>query len=174
MSTVGLFLAPANDHDGFPVHHSLSYSATSENCLADGIMADFPIPNVILAPHRPSLTRTVAIHARLVDLPAESERIVMEDMLGQQTVTRTAVLREEGTGLRPRTKSTTTCHILPGPRTHVYRGHYSDAVLSSLESQNDAEVEGISAKVKMLKNVSPCPGVANCPELTGGHWHRSQ
>lgn len=34
-----------------------------------------------------------------------------------------------------------------------YRGHYSDAVLSSLESQNDAEVEGISAKVKMLKDV---------------------
>lgn len=33
------------------------------------------------------------------------------------------------------------------------RGHYSDAVLSSLESQNDAEVEGITAKVKMLKNV---------------------
>lgn len=37
------------------------------------------------------------------------------------------------------------------------RGQYSDAVLSSLESQNDSEVEGISAKVKMLKNVQP-PG----------------
>lgn len=35
------------------------------------------------------------------------------------------------------------------------RGQYSDAVLSSLESQNDSEVEGISAKVKMLKNVRP-------------------
>ncbi|OQD70020.1 hypothetical protein PENDEC_c027G05869 [Penicillium decumbens] len=34
------------------------------------------------------------------------------------------------------------------------KGHYSDAVLSSLESQNDAEVEGISAKVKMLKDLS--------------------
>ena len=33
------------------------------------------------------------------------------------------------------------------------RGHYSDAVLSHLESQNDEEVEGISAKVKMLKDV---------------------
>ncbi|KAJ5427746.1 hypothetical protein N7491_008188, partial [Penicillium cf. griseofulvum] len=33
------------------------------------------------------------------------------------------------------------------------KGHYSDSVLSSLESQNDAEVEGISAKVKMLKDV---------------------
>ncbi|KAK5719801.1 protein transport protein bet1, partial [Elasticomyces elasticus] len=32
------------------------------------------------------------------------------------------------------------------------KGQYSDAVLSSLESQNDSEVEGISAKVKMLKN----------------------
>ncbi|KAJ5482404.1 hypothetical protein N7475_001216 [Penicillium sp. IBT 31633x] len=34
------------------------------------------------------------------------------------------------------------------------KGHYSDAVLSSLESQNDAEVEGISAKVKMLKDIT--------------------
>lgn len=36
------------------------------------------------------------------------------------------------------------------------RGHYSDAVLSSLESQNDTEIEGITAKVKMLKDVSLC------------------
>lgn len=35
----------------------------------------------------------------------------------------------------------------------LFRGQYSDAVLDSLESQNDSEVEGISAKVKMLKNV---------------------
>ncbi|EPS27439.1 hypothetical protein POX_e06403 [Penicillium oxalicum] len=34
------------------------------------------------------------------------------------------------------------------------KGHYSDAVLSSLESQNDAEVEGITAKVKMLKDMT--------------------
>jgi hypothetical protein len=34
-----------------------------------------------------------------------------------------------------------------------FRGQYSDAVLSSLESQNDSEIEGISAKVKMLKDV---------------------
>ncbi|KAJ5189768.1 hypothetical protein N7472_008782 [Penicillium cf. griseofulvum] len=34
------------------------------------------------------------------------------------------------------------------------KGHYSDSVLSSLESQNDAEVEGISAKVKMLKDIT--------------------
>jgi blocked-early-in-transport protein 1 len=39
------------------------------------------------------------------------------------------------------------------------KGHYSDAVLSHLESQNDAEVEGITAKVKMLKDVS-CPHCA--------------
>ena len=37
--------------------------------------------------------------------------------------------------------------------TYLFRGQYSDAVLSSLESQNESEVEGISAKVKMLKNV---------------------
>ncbi|KAL9066260.1 MAG: hypothetical protein Q9157_007210 [Trypethelium eluteriae] len=34
------------------------------------------------------------------------------------------------------------------------RGQYSDAVLNELESQNDAQVEGISAKVRMLKDVS--------------------
>ncbi|KAJ5105175.1 hypothetical protein NUU61_002522 [Penicillium alfredii] len=34
------------------------------------------------------------------------------------------------------------------------KGHYSDAVLSSLESQNDNEVEGITAKVKMLKDIT--------------------
>jgi hypothetical protein len=38
--------------------------------------------------------------------------------------------------------------------SNICRGHYSDAVLSSLESQNDAEVEGITAKVRMLKDVS--------------------
>ena len=35
------------------------------------------------------------------------------------------------------------------------RGQYSDAVLSELESQNDSELEGMSAKVKMLKDVRP-------------------
>lgn len=39
-------------------------------------------------------------------------------------------------------------------RTPDKKGHYSDAVLSSLESQNDAEVEGITAKVKMLKDIT--------------------
>ncbi|KAJ5888838.1 hypothetical protein N7495_008879 [Penicillium taxi] len=38
------------------------------------------------------------------------------------------------------------------------RGHYSDAVLSSLESQNDTEVEGITAKVKMLKDITMAIG----------------
>ena len=36
----------------------------------------------------------------------------------------------------------------------LHRGQYSDAVLSELESQNDDQVEGMSAKVKMLKDVS--------------------
>ncbi|KAG5292686.1 V-SNARE [Histoplasma ohiense] len=34
------------------------------------------------------------------------------------------------------------------------RGQYSDAVLDSLESQNDVELEGMSAKVKMLKDIT--------------------
>ncbi|MCJ1315883.1 protein transport protein bet1, partial [Xylographa vitiligo] len=34
------------------------------------------------------------------------------------------------------------------------RGQYSDAILSELESQNDDQVEGMSAKVKMLKDIT--------------------
>lgn len=34
------------------------------------------------------------------------------------------------------------------------KGHYSDAVLSHLESQNEEEVEGITAKVRMLKDLT--------------------
>lgn len=33
------------------------------------------------------------------------------------------------------------------------RGQYSDAVLSELESQNDEQMEGMSARVRMLKEV---------------------
>lgn len=38
----------------------------------------------------------------------------------------------------------------------IARGQYSDAVLSELENQNDQHLEGISAKVKMLKDVRLC------------------
>ncbi|KAH0565622.1 hypothetical protein GP486_000980 [Trichoglossum hirsutum] len=34
------------------------------------------------------------------------------------------------------------------------RGQYSEAVLSELESQNDVQLEGMSAKVKMLKDIT--------------------
>ncbi|KAL9118690.1 MAG: hypothetical protein Q9187_004761 [Circinaria calcarea] len=34
------------------------------------------------------------------------------------------------------------------------RGQYSDAVLSELENQNENEVEGMSAKVKQLKDLT--------------------
>ncbi|KAI4138713.1 MAG: hypothetical protein L6R39_006654 [Caloplaca ligustica] len=40
------------------------------------------------------------------------------------------------------------------PATPNSKGQYSDAVLSELENQNDAHVEGISAKVKMLKDIT--------------------
>ncbi|KAL8963964.1 MAG: hypothetical protein Q9197_007043, partial [Variospora fuerteventurae] len=40
------------------------------------------------------------------------------------------------------------------PATPNSKGQYSDAVLSELENQNDAQVEGISAKVKMLKDIT--------------------
>ena len=39
------------------------------------------------------------------------------------------------------------------PATPNSRGQYSDAVLNELESQNDAQVEGILGKVKILKDV---------------------
>ncbi|KAI1006257.1 hypothetical protein K3495_g1965 [Podosphaera aphanis] len=38
------------------------------------------------------------------------------------------------------------------------RGQYSDATLSSLESQNDSEVEGIMGKVRLLKNMTVAIG----------------
>ncbi|KAL1648789.1 protein transport protein bet1 [Diplodia intermedia] len=38
------------------------------------------------------------------------------------------------------------------------RGQYSDAVLSELESQNDEELNGMSAKVKMLKDITTAIG----------------
>jgi blocked-early-in-transport protein 1 len=40
------------------------------------------------------------------------------------------------------------------PATPNSRGQYSGAVLDELESQNDAQVEGILGKVKVLKDVS--------------------
>lgn len=39
-----------------------------------------------------------------------------------------------------------------------HRGQYSDAVLSELENQNDEHLEGMSAKVKMLKNITVAIG----------------
>ncbi|KAJ9665408.1 protein transport protein bet1 [Coniosporium apollinis] len=38
------------------------------------------------------------------------------------------------------------------------RGQYSDAVLSELENQNEEQLEGMSAKVKMLKNLTVAIG----------------
>lgn len=51
--------------------------------------------------------------------------------------------------LEPRTSSPSFRTATPNQR-----GQYSDAVLSELESQNDEQLEGMSAKVKMLKDVS--------------------
>lgn len=45
------------------------------------------------------------------------------------------------------------------PATPNKKGQYSDVVLNELESQNDAQVEGILGKVKVLKDVS-CPPYA--------------
>lgn len=39
------------------------------------------------------------------------------------------------------------------PATPNRKGQYSDAVLNELESQNDAQVEGIMGKVRILKDV---------------------
>ncbi|KAF3342555.1 hypothetical protein VDGD_06787 [Verticillium dahliae] len=42
--------------------------------------------------------------------------------------------------------------------TWQQRGQYSDAVLNELESQNDAQVEGILGKVKILKDMTHAIG----------------
>ncbi|KAL9632311.1 MAG: hypothetical protein Q9164_005393 [Protoblastenia rupestris] len=44
------------------------------------------------------------------------------------------------------------------PATPNSRGQYSDAVLSELENQNDEQLEGMSAKVKMLKDLTVAIG----------------
>lgn len=44
------------------------------------------------------------------------------------------------------------------PATPNSRGQYSGAVLDELESQNDAQVEGIMGKVRVLKDVSTARG----------------
>ena len=45
------------------------------------------------------------------------------------------------------------------------RGQYSDAVLSELENQNDQQLEGMSAKVRMLKDVRSPPESFESPIL---------
>ena len=74
------------------------------------------------------------------------------------------VIRDRGRGC----EALRLCRLMRLTDMSIRRGQYSDAVLSSLESQNDEEVEGITAKVKMLKNVrlllrhlSPSPWVVH-------------
>lgn len=43
------------------------------------------------------------------------------------------------------------------PATPNRRGQYSDAVLNELESQNDAQIDGIMGKVRVLKDVRSKP-----------------
>ncbi|KAK6528643.1 protein transport protein bet1 [Orbilia ellipsospora] len=45
------------------------------------------------------------------------------------------------------------------PATPNSRGQYSHAVLDELESQNDAAIEAMSAKVRMLKDITTAIGV---------------
>ncbi|RPA99993.1 hypothetical protein L873DRAFT_1681951, partial [Choiromyces venosus 120613-1] len=44
------------------------------------------------------------------------------------------------------------------PATPNSRGQYSASVMEELESQNDAQVEGLSAKVKMLREITEAIG----------------
>ena len=54
---------------------------------------------------------------------------------------------------------------LSSGRGHTHRGQYSDAVLNELESQNDAQIEGILGKVRVLKDVCHplCPNSPRPP-----------
>lgn len=54
---------------------------------------------------------------------------------------------------------------MQGMTNALSRGQYSDAVLSELESQNDEQVEGMSARVKMLKDVWANTHFAASPHL---------
>lgn len=53
----------------------------------------------------------------------------------------------------------------PSRLTIKNRGQYSDAVLSELENQNDEQLEGMSARVKMLKDVRPLLCIS--PQMIG-------
>jgi hypothetical protein len=52
-----------------------------------------------------------------------------------------------------------------------HRGQYSDAVLNELESQNDAQIEGIMGKVRVLKDVCPPPPPNSRPKTS---THRAE
>lgn len=103
----------------------------------------------------------VATLARPADRPRRQADMDTEVTPVRQTAMAMAVLRGPRIGAQPRIRSTSECsepaqrfiNTETEPNLKNCRGHYSDAVLSSLESQNDAEVEGITAKVKMLKDV---------------------
>lgn len=54
----------------------------------------------------------------------------------------------------PNTPSPGPSNSLFGKSSPESKGQYSDAMLAQLESQNDAQIEGLSAKVKMLKDIT--------------------
>ena len=58
------------------------------------------------------------------------------------------------------------------PATPNRKGQYSDAVLNELESQNDAQVEGILGKVRVLKDVSCKTTLSLPPPFFSGETSR--
>lgn len=130
--------------------------------------------NVILADPPLSSINTVATPAspadrQLLQADMDMEAILVQRLMATQTMVQPGgdIRTHHPTRSMSRTRSS-VCPVLESSvaDSTCYRGHYSDAVLSSLESQNDAEVEGISAKVKMLKDVryprACTPGDSNC------------
>lgn len=119
--------------------------------------------NAIRALHLHFSTHTVATLARPADHQLRLVDMDTEAIPAQQAAIPTAAaqMRRLGAPLRIRSMSKYSSPNTHQPTnlTSTCRGHYSDAVLSSLESQNDSEVEGITAKVKMLKDVSHSPAV---------------
>ena len=62
------------------------------------------------------------------------------------------------------------------PRHRMPRGQYADSVMDSLESQNDEAIEGLSAKVKMIKDVQCINILRRCLIqllVVRCHWDRS-
>ncbi|OQE87977.1 hypothetical protein PENNAL_c0018G07901 [Penicillium nalgiovense] len=146
-----MFLAPQTSRDSNIDVPPLPPVANSSYIPRPPWLHDFRV-NVIPAPLRRSSINTVATLAKLADRLPNNQVDTGTEVTPIQhlMVMRVAVQLERDIKVHRPTKS-----ALSGSLSfEVFRRSSEEGFLSSLESQNDAEVEGISAKVKMLKNIT--------------------